>query len=260
MAYENVLIEKKPPVGVLTVNRPDQLNALNSQTLMEIYGAVGELSSADDIRVLVITGAGEKAFVASADIKEMVNLTVTQARAFSELGHRVCTAIEEIQQPVIAAVNGFSLGGGNELALACDIIYASDKAKFGQPEVNLAVVPGFGGTQRLVRRVGVAKGGELLFTGDMVSAQEAKEMKMINEVYPAGELMDKVMERAKLISTKGPLALAQMKRLIYQGSELPLGGALELECQVFASLFGTNDQRNGMQAFMEKRKVEYKGN
>ena len=189
----------------------------------------------------------------------MVNLTVTQARAFSELGHRVCTAIEEIQQPVIAAVNGFSLGGGNELALACDIIYASDKAKFGQPEVNLAVVPGFGGTQRLVRRVGVAKGRELLFTGDLVGAQEAKEMKMINEVYPAGELMDKVMERAKLIATKGPLALAQMKRLIYQGSELPLGGALELECQVFASLFGTNDQRNGMQAFMEKRKVEYKG-
>ncbi len=260
MAFENILVEKKPPVGIITINRPEQLNALNSKTMMEIYGAVGELSSSEDIRVLVITGSGKKAFAAGADIKEMVNLSVTQARAFSELGHRLCTAIEEIQQPVIAAVNGFSLGGGNELAMACDIIYASENARFGQPEVNLAVVPGFGGTQRLVRRVGLAKGRELLYTGEIVNAQEAKTMGMINEVYPADELMDKVMERSRLIASKGPLAVAQAKRLIYQGFDLPLCGALEIERQVFAGLFGTNDQRHGMKAFIEKKKPEYKGN
>lgn len=260
MEFENILVEKKPPVGIITINRPEQMNALNSKTMMEIYGAVGELSSSEDIRVLVLTGSGKKAFVAGADIKEMVNLSVTQARAFSELGHRLCTAIEEIQQPVIAAVNGFSLGGGNELAMACDIIYASENARFGQPEVNLAVVPGFGGTQRLIRRVGLAKGRELLYTGDIVNAHEAKTMGMINEVYPADELMDKVMERSRLIASKGPLAVAQAKRLVYQGFDLPLYGALEIERQVFAGLFGTNDQRHGMKAFIEKKKPEYKGN
>lgn len=260
MSFENILVEKKPPVGILTINRPEQLNALNSQTLIEIYGAVGELSSAEDIRVLIITGSGNKAFVAGADIKEMAELTVTQARAFSELGHRVCTAIEEIQQPVIAAVNGFCLGGGNELAMACDIIYASENARFGQPEVNLGVVPGFGGTQRLIRRVGLAKGRELIYTGEMVRAADAKTMGLVNEVYSAEELMEKVMERGRLIASKGPLAIAQAKRLIYQGFDLPLGGALELERQVFAGLFGTNDQRTGMKSFMEKKKPEFKGN
>jgi enoyl-CoA hydratase len=259
MAYDNVILEKQGPIGVLTISRPKQLNALNSRTLMELYGAVGEASSAEEIRVLVITGAGDKAFVAGADIKEMSDLSVQEARAFSELGHRVCTALEEIQQPVIAAVNGFALGGGTELALACDFIYASNTARFGQPEVNLGVIPGFGGTQRLCRRVGVARGREIIYSGAMIRAAQAKEIGLVNEVFEPGALMDKVFEKAKEIAAKGPLAVAQAKRVIYQGYDLPLVSALELERQIFAGLFDSSDQKEGMAAFVEKRKPDFKG-
>lgn len=259
MAFENVLMEKKPPVGLITINRPKQLNALNTQTLMELLGATAGLSSDDEVLVLVLTGAGNKAFVAGADIKEMLELTVEQGRAFAELGHKVCSSLEEIKQPVIAAVNGFALGGGTELALACDLIYASEGARFGQPEVNLGVMPGFGGTQRLPRRVGLARGRELIYTGEMIDAQEAHRIGLVNAVYGSGELMDRVMERAKLIASKGPLAVAQAKRCIYQGFDLALPSALELERQIFAGLFASSDQMEGMRAFAEKRKPEFKG-
>jgi enoyl-CoA hydratase len=226
---------------------------------MELYGAVGELSADEQVKVIVVTGSGEKAFVAGADIKEMSELSVQEARAFSELGHRVCTALEEIQQPVIAAVNGFALGGGCELALACDLIYASSRARFGQPEVNLGVIPGFGGTQRLCRRVGVGKGRELIYTGDMVKAPDAQAIGLVNDVFEPEELMEKVLERAETIASKGPLAVAQAKRVIYQGYDLPLGSSLELERQMFAGLFDSEDQKEGMAAFAEKRKPEFKG-
>ena len=259
MVFENVLMEKKPPVGLITVNRPKQLNALNAQTLMDLLGAVASVSSDDEVLVLVLTGAGDKAFVAGADIKEMLEFTVEQGRAFAELGHKVCTTLEEIKQPVIAAVNGFALGGGTELALACDLIYASKDARFGQPEVNLGVMPGFGGTQRLPRREGLAKGRELIYTGEMIDAEEALRIGLVNAVFSSVELMNKVMERAKLIASKGPLAVAQSKKSIYHGYDLALPSALELERQIFAGLFASSDQKEGMRAFSEKRKPEFKG-
>ncbi len=259
MTYENVRTDKQGPVGIVTIDRPKALNALNSQTLMELMGAVGEVCADDAVRVLVLTGGGDKAFVAGADIKEMSELTVQQGLAFAGLGHRFCTMLEELAQPVIAAVNGFALGGGTELALACDLIYASTKAKFGQPEVNLGIMPGFGGTQRLCRRVGLAKGRELIYTGEMIDAAEAKRIGLVNEVYEADGFMDKVMARANLIASKGPVAVAMSKRAIYRGYDLSLEAALELEKQIFAGLFGTRDQKEGMKAFVEKRKPEFKG-
>ncbi len=194
MSYENVLLERRDEVGILTINRPKQLNALNSATLLDIIRGVNELTADDMVRVLVVTGSGDKAFVAGADIKEMSELSVQQGLAFASMGHRVCSMFEELRQPVIAAVNGFALGGGTELALACDLIYASGKAKFGQPEVSLGIMPGFGGTQRLCRRVGIGKGRELIYTGEMVDAAEAKRIGLVNEVYEPDALMDKVME------------------------------------------------------------------
>ncbi len=258
MGYENVIVEKKGHVGILTINRPKALNALNSATLMDILAGIGELTG-KDVRVIVLTGAGDKAFVAGADIKEMAGYTVQQGLAFAELGHRVCNMLEELAQPVIAAVNGYALGGGTELALACDLIYASTKARFGQPEVNLGIMPGFGGTQRLCRRVGLAKGRELIFTGEMIDAQEAKRIGLVNEVFEPEELMAKVVERAELIASKGPVAVAMSKRAMNKGYDLALGPALELEKQIFAGLFGTEDQKEGMAAFVEKRKPQFKG-
>lgn len=243
----------------MTIDRPKHLNALNTQTLMELLGAVGALSSDDDVAVLVVTGSGDRAFVAGADIKEMNGLTVEQARAFAELGHKVCTSLEEIRQVVIAAVNGFALGGGTELALACDLIYASTNARFGQPEVNLGVMPGFGGTQRLPRRVGLARGRELIYSGEMIDVNEAFRIGLVNAVFEPAELMDKVMQRAELIASRGPLAVAQAKRAIYQGYDLALSSALELERQMFAGLFASEDQTEGMRAFVEKRKPEFTG-
>jgi enoyl-CoA hydratase len=254
-----VLVQRDEHVVILTLNRPDKLNALSRELLGELSLQVAELSTDPSVRCAILTGAGDKAFAAGADIAAMSEMTPTQAKAFAETGHRLGHAIESAPFPFLAAVNGFALGGGCELALACDFAYASDKAKLGQPEVNLGVIPGFGGTQRLARRVGAARARELCMTGDMIGAEEALRIGLVNAVVPHAELLPRVREVAKKIASKGPLAIAAIKRVVVRGADVPLPTANELEATAFAALFGTGDQREGMRAFLEKRPAKFEG-
>jgi enoyl-CoA hydratase len=254
-----VLIERAEHVVTVTLNRPEKLNALNEELVRELGERVAELSADASVRVVIVTGAGDKAFAAGADIAAMSEMTPTQARAFAEMGHRVGAALETARFAVIAAVNGFALGGGCEIALACDFVYASDKAKLGQPEVNLGVIPGFGGTQRLARRVGDARARELCMTGDVVGAEDALRIGLVNAVVPHAELLPKVREVAAKIASKGPLAIAAVKRVVLRGADVPLPTANELEATAFSALFGTADQREGMRAFLEKRPARFEG-
>jgi enoyl-CoA hydratase len=260
MDYQHLLIERDGHVATLTCNRPDKLNALNARLVAELTHAVHHLRFAkqDAPRVVILTGAG-KAFVAGGDIGTMATMSAHEATQFSEAGHRLCYQIEMAPFPVIAAINGFALGGGCELLLACDFAFAADHAKLGQPEVNLGVIPGFGGTQRLVRRVGVAKARELIYTGDIISAEEALRIGLVNGVFPAAELLPRVREVADRIASKGPLAIAAAKRVMLRGADIELACANELEAQAFGVLFGTADQREGMGAFLEKRKATFTG-
>jgi enoyl-CoA hydratase len=245
-------------VATLTINRPDKLNALSRELLSELSAAIQSLAAKDEVRAAVITGAG-KAFVAGADIASMKTMTEDEGRAFGALGQGVFTAIEHLRCPVIAAVNGFALGGGCELALACDFIYASSKAKFGQPEVNLGIIPGFGGTQRLPRRVGLAVARELIYTGKMIDAEEALRIGLVNAVFEPDALLAAATMTAAEIATKGPLAVAAAKRLIRDGADLPLPEANRLEQAAFGEAFGTEDQREGMEAFLQKRAAAFVG-
>lgn len=256
---EFVRLEIDGAVAVLTIDRPKALNALNQQVLKELEAAITQVSHNVALRALIITGGGEKAFVAGADIAEMQTYTTAQALMFAMQGHRVLGALEALHFPTIAAVNGFALGGGCELALACDVIYASEKAKLGLPEVTLAVIPGFGGTQRLTRLVGKARAKELIFTGDMIDAAKAKEIGLVLDVLPPADLLAHCKKIAATIAKRGPVAVAQAKRVIEHGADLPLKDACELERQAFALLFGTADQREGMKAFVEKRPADFKG-
>ncbi|HEU4406944.1 MAG TPA: enoyl-CoA hydratase-related protein [Polyangiaceae bacterium] len=258
--YEFVLVERDGALVTLTLNRPDKLNALNATLIGELTDAFASLSAeASPPRALVLTGAGEKAFAAGADIAAMANLGAPAARAFAAAGHRLGEAIEAAPFAVLAAVNGFALGGGCELALACDLVYASEKAKFGQPEVNLGVIPGFGGTQRLPRAVGPQKAREMVLTGATIDAAEAKRVGLVCEVYPPAELLAKVRETAAVIAQKGPLAITAAKRVMRAGADVPLPTANELEAQAFAALFGSDDQREGMSAFLAKRPAHFHG-
>jgi enoyl-CoA hydratase len=254
IAYENVKLEVEGSVALITIDRPKALNALDTRTLTELEQVLEAVSIDRAIRVLIVTGAGEKAFVAGADISEMAGLQTEGARKFAGLGHRVLQALEALPFPAIAAVNGFALGGGCELALACDLIYASEKAKFGQPEVNLGVIPGFGGTQRLTRLLGKTRAKEMIFTGDMIDAAKAKEIGLALEVLAPDRLLPHCREVAQRIAARGPLAVAQAKRVIEAGADADLHTANELERQAFGVLFGTADQKEGMRAFLEKRK------
>nr|VFK47339.1 MAG: enoyl-CoA hydratase [Candidatus Kentron sp. TC]VFK50029.1 MAG: enoyl-CoA hydratase [Candidatus Kentron sp. TC]VFK63121.1 MAG: enoyl-CoA hydratase [Candidatus Kentron sp. TC] len=259
MSYENILFEK-PEEGIylITINRPKVLNALNAKTLTELTSAIQSVGADKDARVLLITGAGEKSFVAGGDIAEMQNLSAMQAKAFGEQGLGVMRSLEQLPVPVIAVINGFCLGGGNELAMACDWMLASDKALFGQPEVNLGVTPGFGGTQRLSRRVGTAMALEMITTGRNVKADEAKEIGLVNHVYPAGELMEQAMKMAKSIAGKGPVSIKLAKEAIQRGQHMDLDSAGLFESEIFGLCFATEDQKEGMTAFVEKRKAEFK--
>jgi len=210
-------------------------------------------------RVAVLSGAGDRAFVAGADIAEMRNMTVADAKAFGDAGHLVCALIEEAPCPFIAEVQGFALGGGCELALACDFIYASEKAKFGQPEVNLGVMPGFGGTQRLARRIGPSLARELVYTGDVIAADRALALGLVNAVVPPAELAERVLAVAAKIAQKAPLAIAASKRVIRRGLDGDLALGCELEAQAFSALFGSQDQKDGMAAFLEKRAAVFNG-
>lgn len=256
MAYENIRLEKEGALAILTIDRPKAINALNSKTFLEMEQAL--LSLGEDTRVLIVTG-GEKAFVAGADIAEMATISSAQAREFSALGHRIMLMLEQLPIPTIAAVNGFALGGGLELAMACDLIYASEKAKLGLPEATLAVIPGFGGTQRLARLVGKARAKEIIFTAERLDAAKAKEIGLVLDVVPADKLMEHCREVAQKMLKNGPLALSQAKRVIEFGMDSDLRAANELERQAFAVLFGTEDQREGMKAFLEKRAATFAG-
>jgi enoyl-CoA hydratase len=256
---KTLLTERDGAICVLTLNRPDKLNALSAELLAELDASLAELTRDPSVACAVLTGAGDKAFAAGADIGAMAEMTTEQARSFSELGHRIGSRMERAPFPILGAVNGFALGGGCELALACDFLYASDKAKLGQPEVNLGLIPGFGGTQRLARRIGIGRARELCYTGDIINADEALRVGLVNAVVPHAELMNKVKEVAQKIAKKGRLAIAQCKRVLFSGEGLPLDAANALETQAFAMLFGTNDAHEGMQAFVAKRPASFTG-
>ncbi|MCL6638144.1 MAG: enoyl-CoA hydratase/isomerase family protein [Firmicutes bacterium] len=259
MTWNNILVETDGGIALVTINRPKVLNALNVETLQELGAAMEELDKNAAVKAVVLTGAGDKAFVAGADIAYMNPLNPIQAKEFSRLGQSVFSRIENLSKPVIAAVNGFALGGGCELAMACDIRVASEKARFGQPEVGLGVIAGFGGTQRLARLVnpGIAK--EILFTGDMYDAQAALKMGLVNHVVPAGELLDFCKAMAGRIAAKGPVAVRLTKEAVNQGLEMDLEKAFALEADLFGLCFATADQKEGMGAFLEKRKAVFKG-
>ena len=254
-----VLHLREGAVVTIVLNRPEKLNALNAQLLTELHAVLLTLQADSAVLAAVITGSGEKAFAAGADIEAMSTMTGDEARAFASLGQGVNHLIESLHFPVIAAVNGFALGGGCELALACDFIYASERAKFGQPEVNLGVIPGFGGTQRLMRRVGAALARELCYTGDIVDSAEALRTGLANKVFPPADLLLKAQEAAKKIAGKGPLAVRACKRVILTGEHLALTLATDLETEAFADIFGSHDQREGMAAFLAKRPAAFTG-
>jgi len=256
MAYENIQVERDAAISTITVNRPKSLNALNSQTLRELTQAVRECAES---RVIILTGSGERAFVAGADISEMVPMGPWKAREFSDLGHVLTALIEDIPSATIAAVNGYALGGGLELAVACDMIFASENARLGLPEVSLGVTPGFGGTQRLVRLVGKLRAKEMIFTGDWVDAKRAQEIGLVNAVLPQQKLIEHCRTVAQKIAQKGPLAVARAKRLVERGYDMTLRAANRQEAESFALLFDTEDRREGMKAFVEKRPARFTG-
>ena len=254
-----VLVERAGGVAIVTLNRPDKLNALNQELLAALYGAWSDLDHDPTVLCAVLTGAGEKAFAAGADIAAMSKMSTAEAKIFSDLGHTVLQRMESAHFPIVGAVHGFALGGGCEVALACDFLYASDRARFAQPEVSLGVIPGFGGTQRLSRRVGIARARELCMTGDTITADEALRIGLVNAVVPQADLLPKARSVAEKIASKGPLAIAQCKRVMQRGADVPLPVANELEAQAFSWLFGTDDQKEGMLAFLEKRPATFKG-
>lgn len=257
VTYINILLEKAEAVATLTINRPKSLNALNRETLEEMLTCLRELGEDRSVQVLIITGAGEKAFVAGADISFMQGLNPDEGKVFGRLGHAVARAIENLPQPVIAAVNGFALGGGCELALACDIRLASDNAKFGQPEVNLGIIPGFGGTQRLPRLIGKGLANELLFSGKIIDATEASRIGLVNRVVSQEKLMAECRELALLICSRGPSAVRLCKEVVNNGMEMDLNRACSYEADLFALCFAGGEQKEGMAAFLEKRPPKF---
>ena len=260
MSYQNLLLEQpESGIYVLTVNRPQALNALNAATLDELARAVAQVAADAGARVLLVTGAGDKAFVAGADISEMQQLTAVQAQAFSEQGMQVMHALEALPIPVIALVQGYALGGGCELAMACDWIIAGERAVFGQPEVNLGIPPGFGGTQRLTRLVGRARALELVTTARQIKAEEALAIGLVIQVVPAAELRERGMAIARTIAAKGPVAVRLAKQAVQRGQDLDLANACAYETAAFALAFATTDQQEGMRAFLEKRAAKFSG-
>jgi len=260
MPFENIAFETEVEgIGVITVNRPKVLNALNEHTLLELRKAFHKAKYDPQIRVVILTGAGEKAFVAGADINEIQELGFASGRAFSERGQALLNFIEDLGKPVICAINGFALGGGCELAMACHIRVAADTAKLGQPEVSLGVIPGFGGTQRLARHAGRARACELVLTGEMISAEEAFRVGLVNRVVPQAQLMDEVRKIAKSILSKSPLAVHLALQSIQRGIEVSLAEGLKIESELFGHACASEDKQEGTTAFLQKRKPVFKG-
>jgi enoyl-CoA hydratase len=250
-----IIVVTDGPIARVTINRPDKLNALDAAVIADLTAAFLALENDPSIRVAILSGAGDRAFAAGADIAAMAAMTSEQARAFAAAGHALGERIESARFPVLAQVQGFALGGGCELAMACDLIYAGEKAKFGQPEVGLGVIPGFGGTQRLKRRVGAGKCRELIFRGHVIDAKQALQIGLVDDVFPQDALADEVTKIARGIAAQAPLAIAQAKRVMRAGHDVPLAVANELEIQAFGVCFGTEDQKTGMRAFIENPKA-----
>lgn len=259
MAYESLLVDRDGAIAVLTVNRPKALNAMNQATLAELKAAMEALDADPGVGVVIVTGAGEKAFVAGADIGEMADFGPARAEEHARKGQAAVAAFESAAKPVIAAVNGYALGGGLELALACDIRLASDNAQMGLPEVSLGVIPGFGGTQRLARVVGEGRAKELVLTGRRVKADEALAMGLVNKVVPQAQLLEAAKEMARAILANGPVAVRLAKEVIHEGLGTDFAHGLLLEQKAFGLAFATHDQKEGMKAFTEKRKPSWKG-
>ncbi len=259
MPYDNVILEKEDSIGILYINRPKAMNALNIATIQEIGQAIDEVKMDEEIKVLIVTGAGDKAFVAGADITGFMGLSPAQARYCSDEGEQVFRKLDVLEKPVIAAVNGFALGGGCELAMACDIRLASDKAVFGLPEVSLGVIPGYGGTQRLPRLIGEGRAKELTFTAGTINAAEAYRVGLVNHVYPAGELMDQARKLARQIMKNAPLSVGYSKLAIGQGLQGDLDSGLRIESDFFGRCAASEDMKEGTKAFVEKRKPQFKG-
>ncbi len=260
MAYDTLIVEKREDgIAVVTINRPKVLNALNATVIDELEKCFTELKDDPQVKAVILTGAGDKAFVAGADISGLVELNPLQGKEFAERGQRVFNLIENLGKPVIAAINGYALGGGCELAMACTLRVASEKAKLGQPEVNLGIIPGYGGTQRLPRLVGKGRAMELILTGRMVDAQEAYQIGLVNKVVPHEKLMDEAIELAKTIMSKGPLAVKYAMEAVNRGLEVSLEEGLRIEADLFGICCATEDKTEGTKAFLEKRKPNFQG-
>ncbi len=259
MDYKNIIFQIEEQIATITFNRPEVLNALNEASLKEFSHAIDKVAGDGDIRVLILTGAGDKSFVAGADITEFLKFNALKAKIFSEMGHGIVNKMQELPIPVIGAVNGFALGGGCEVVIACDFIYASENAMFGLPEINLGIIPGFGGTQRLSRLIGKNRAKEMIFTGKMIPASEAQAMGLVNKVCAQDQLMDEVLNVAKIIVSKGKVSLRGAKQAINTGMDVDLKTGCRIEIDAFAICLASPDAKEGTQAFLEKRAADFKG-
>jgi len=259
MDLKYILYEKEESVATITLNRPDALNAFSKEVIEELLEAIETAKKDENIRVLVLTGAGEKAFSAGADIKSMVGMTPLKARELSLMGEKLCITLENLDKPVIAAINGYALGGGLEVAMSCDLRIASETARMGQTEINIGLIPGWGGTQRLTRLIGSTKAKELVFTGKIIDAKTAEQLGILNMVVPSDRFRETVHQFAADLTTKAPVAIKVAKALIHRGADMSLESALELERNGFSAVASTEDLKEGVSAFTTKRKPDFKG-
>ena len=259
MEFKYIIYEKSEGIATITLNRPEALNAFSKEVVEEILHALEDVKSNENIRVIVLTGAGEKAFSAGADIKAMAGMTALKARELSLMGEKLCVTLENMQKPVIAAINGYALGGGLEVAMSCDLRLASENARMGQTEINIGLIPGWGGTQRLTRLVGMTKAKELVFTGKMIDAKTAEQLGIVNMVVPADKFREIVRQFAIDLALKAPVAIRVAKALITKGADMTLDSALALEREGFGVVGSTEDLKEGVAAFTEKRKAVFKG-
>ena len=259
MTFDNLLLERDDAIAIVTLNRPKVLNALNGQTLTELSAAIASLKNDAGVRAIILTGAGEKAFVAGADINELAALAPIAGTEHARHGQQIFDAIEQLGKPVIAAINGFALGGGCELAMACTLRIAADTARFGQPEINLGLIPGYAGSQRLPRLVGKGVALEILLTGEMVTAQRAYEIGLVNRVVPAAQLMAEAKQLAHALASKAPVAMRYLLDAVHHGLDTTFAQGAHLETALFGTLASSEDMREGTKAFLEKRKAVWQG-